>query len=936
MNIFNSHRSVFKLNFLLLCAAFASVAGSDVQQESTTSQNSPPDSIAELLASYDGNTLIFDEDTIDFVDPSVLQYFPNVTAIKVSQRVRSLQSNTFEWAKTLTQVLLDDNLLTAIPKKAISVLPSLATLSIGNNRLEALGDGDEFVGLDNLKCIVLERNFISTLHPLTFASSRALKELYLQENRLTSLDGLVLPDENHLEVLDLSKNYLKHVNESVFARMHGLKELSLAGNLFETLRASSFADLHALKRLNLDDNFLKTLPPKLFISNRQLVELKVAENQLVKLPVNVFAGLKNLQILHLHSNQLTHVPDETFRDQPEFEELTLFRNRIANFERSFLKCSEVLVLYNRLRNLWTASFVTNMTVVETVNLYSNEIETIEQGVFDGLPNMKVLHMAENRIAELSPSLFQNNHALVHVSFAHNRLSVLRTKTFSRMPQLNRVDLSHNQLSVLEPAVFYDSSVVSVNLQGNQLTTLNDWVFSGAELFFLNLNSNALESIETDGGYLNQLRTLSAASNRVTSWQDFCSENFTNLWSIDLTNNSLTSIEGGCFDRRRGRRNSTSISVSVGYNKLSAVPVLAEHVELLDLSDNNLSDLGDGNEFQSYVQLDELMLENTSLRALRTVSFTHLQHLKRLLITSSVLEHIDEDVLHGLKLQWLRLNNSPLKTLPPSLLKGQDEMNGISLANTQLTQLASGFFADCLSLTEIDLSYNKLESVDPLWFEGLKNLKWIFLDGNRIAQLPPNLLSTQQTYLGLTMAGNALRSIGDAHFLANLSISDLNFANNQLEDVDILEGNNFISELDVSGNRLKRLLVRSNYRVLTANSNQITSLQWEPDTKFMLQKLQLAGNLLEEVDPQTFDIITLKELDVSENRLNTFPFGWVYKLQQLESLIVSRNNIRTLPSLNTAQQFKLETLDLSENPLEEQPNNFLASCVVKNLTITVAK
>uniref|UniRef100_A0A182WL17 Uncharacterized protein n=1 Tax=Anopheles minimus TaxID=112268 RepID=A0A182WL17_9DIPT len=930
----------FKLYCVLVCAAFAEAAGNDVQQVSTTTTTtSPPEhSIAELLDRYDGSTLRFDEDTIELFDASAFQFFPNLKTVKISQNLRSLQGNVFEWAKTLTQVLLDDNLLTAVPKKAISVLPSLKTLSFSNNRLEALGDGDEFSGLYRLRVIMFERNFISALHPLTFASLRELKELYFNENRLTSLDGLVLPSEDQLEILDLSFNYLKHVNESVFARLRGLRELSLAGNLFETLRASSFAELHALERLDLGKNFIKTLPPKLFLSNRKLLELHLVDNLIEKLPVDVFGGLKSLVILNLEDNLLTQVPEETFRDQPEFEELMLARNRIASFERGFLKCSDVMLQNNRLPDLRTASFAPNVTLVKRVFLHGNEIATIEQSAFEGLPKMQNIYLDHNRIAELSPMLFHTNLNLEQVTLSHNRLSVLRTNTFSGLPRLHQVDLSHNQLSAIEPAVFHHSPVEYVHLNGNQLKTLSDWVFSGTTVLYLHLDSNELESLDTDGGSLDGLKTLSATSNRIVSWQDFCSENFTHLSTIDMTNNSLTSIEGGCLDHRYPRRNlgADSVSVQVSFNKLSQIPALAGRIELLELNGNNVTDLDDGSVFQSYERIEELQLRNTSLRSLRTESFTHLQHLTRLVVGSSVLEHIDEDVLHGLKLQLLVITNSPLQTLPPLLLKGQAAVSDISLASNQLTHLPSSFFADCQSLFDIDLSHNKLETLDPLWFQSLNSLKWIYLDDNRITQLPPHLLSPHQSFMWLSLSSNALRSIANATFLAHVSIYDLILSDNHLEDIDILHRNDFIHELDVSGNRLKRLLVRPNHRVLKANSNQITSLQWESDSKFRLYNLHLAGNRLEQVDPQIFNVPTLKELDVSENRLNTFPFELVHKLQQLESLIVSRNNIRTLPPMGTANRFKLETLDLSENPLEEQPNNFLASCVIQNLTITVAK
>uniref|UniRef100_A0A182Y272 Uncharacterized protein n=1 Tax=Anopheles stephensi TaxID=30069 RepID=A0A182Y272_ANOST len=765
----------------------------------------------------------------------------------------------------------------------------------------------------------------------------------MSSNRLTSFDGSALPTDSQLEVFDLSYNYISQLNGSVFYSLSALRELSLAGNLLETLPATTFAVLRQLERLDLSDNFFKSLPSRLFTSNRKLVELSLSENRLEHLPVDLFGGLRHLELLNLRNNRLTKLPAEAFRDQPLFTQLCLEGNRIVTLHAGFLKSSDVQLQNNRIVALGKLSttITTNSTPVERLYLYGNEIATIEQSVFEGLPKLETIYLDYNRITELSPMLFHTNHALQHVTLSHNRLSVLRTNTFSGLGRLHSVDLSHNRLSALEPAIFHRSPVEYLNLNGNQLQTLDDWAFSGTNLLYLHLDANGIGSLAPLGTLLDGLVELSAASNRIASWQELCARNFSRLTAINLANNSLPSmVDGGCLERFLPRSSPDPVTVSVAANKLSEVPVLAGPIRGLDLSGNSVSDLGDGYQFRWYQQTEALMLRDTQLRTLRSTSFTFLPHLTQLELSSSVLEHIEEDALHRVKLQRLEISNSPLRTLSTLLLKGQTNLSHVSFANNELSYLAPNFFTECARLEEVNLSLNVLEIVHPDWFLGLEYLHSVNLEGNRIAQLPPDLFSTEHSLQHLSLAGNALRSITDAVFLADVPIKALNLSNNHhLQDIDILERNEFITRLDVSGNRLKRLTVRPNYRTLLANSNQITSLVLDrvAESKFDLEHLQLADNLLEQLDRQIFELRTIRLLNVSENRLDAFPFELVHWLKQLRTLTVSRNNIRTLPPLHEAARFKLETLDLSENPFEEPlAESFLSACVVENLIVTVTE
>ncbi|XP_041774737.1 insulin-like growth factor-binding protein complex acid labile subunit [Anopheles merus] len=929
------------LKLLGLLTLLVVAIDSELQEVTTPISTSSEEETNAGVIFSNATTLIIEDGALELIEPALFESFPNLTHLQLSPRVRNIQPNAFASLKALTSLNLDNNLFATVPREALFALSTLKTLSIANNLLESLDDGDVFLSLARLQSLSLGSNLIHRLHPQSFARLAELKLLNVSWNRLTSFESIILPRENQLQVLDLSYNYVKLLNVSTFHRLPALGELSLAGNQFESLHPSTFATLRHLSRLDLSDNFFQSLPPRLFTSNRKLVELNLAANLLDTLPGDLFAGLKHLTALNLRNNRLTKLPATIFREQPPFAQLTLEGNRIERFPSDWLQASaDVLLQNNRLARLRKFAPSANGTVVRRLFLYGNEIATVEQDVFRAVPKLETLYLDYNRIDELSPMVFHTNHELQHVTLSHNRLAVLRTNTFAGLARLHSVDLSYNRLAAIEESVFHGSPVEYLNLNGNRLRTLDEWSFSGTRLLYLYVDSNAIGAVQVgEGDVLEGLVELSVASNRLDRWQELCARNFSRLSALNLANNSLPSLEqaSGCLGERT---NLDPVTVNVGLNKVSLIPEFAGPIRSLDLSGNSVEDLEGRRRFERYQQTEVLLLRKTSLRALNSGNFAFLPHLTELAVSSKFLETIEEDTLLGLKLQRLELTDSPLKTLPNYLLKAQRNISYLSLANNELTALLSTFFTDCVRLEVVDLSGNALSTADKAWFEPLEHLKSINLEDNRITQLPADLLSPDTHALELlSFAGNALHTVSDAAFLADVPIRALNLSSNRLEEVTLLARNEFITQLDVSGNRLKRLLLRPNYRTLVANANQIGTLEWDRHyhaKSCQLELLSLADNLLERLDQRVFQLATMVALDVSENRLDAFPFDQLHWLKRLTVLNVSRNNIRTLPVMDAGERFKLDWLDLSENPLEQaELEHFLGSCVVNDLVANIA-
>ncbi|KAL4655929.1 leucine-rich repeats and immunoglobulin-like domains protein 1 [Arapaima gigas] len=201
---------------------------------------------------------------------------------------------------------------------------------------------------------------------------------------------------------------------------------------------------------------------------------------------------------------------------------------------------------------------------------------------------------------------------------------------------------------------------------------------------------------------------------------------------------------------------------------------------------------------------------------------------------------------------------------------------------------------------INLSHNKLRTVDASALATLPNLRELRLDYNEFTSIPllgaasPNIVS-------LYLHHNKIQRIEGKQLKDLSSLETLDLSNNDISEV---RANCF-----PAGLRIKDLYLTSNKisYLETGTFNNLSS---------NLQILRLGRNRLNQLPVKAFQLPRLTQLDLNRNRLRLIEGLTFQGLSSLEVLKLQRNNISKLTDGAFWGLAKMKTLHLDYNSLTE--------------------
>lgn len=180
------------------------------------------------------------------------------------------------------------------------------------------------------------------------------------------------------------------------------------------------------------------------------------------------------------------------------------------------------------------------TFTKSLYLFSNGIEGLTTEDFDGLDNLEMLDLSQNKLTELPERVFEPLTSLRNLDLSSNQITHISEECFQGLALLERLYLYSNVIETIHPAAFNGlEHLLELKLQGNQLRSLP--ALSMPQLLLLDLRFNVLPTLGPSDLQTPNLESLKLGGVGLTSLNRELIGGLKNLHELDISGNQLESF-----------------------------------------------------------------------------------------------------------------------------------------------------------------------------------------------------------------------------------------------------------------------------------------------------------------------------------------------------------------------------------------------------------
>ncbi|XP_022906827.1 toll-like receptor 7 [Onthophagus taurus] len=523
-------------------------------------------------------------------------------------QISDFKNGTFKNLDQLTGLRLIDNNIGNLSKGMFWDLRSLQVLNLAKNKIQSIERGT-FDTNTLIEAIRLDENFLTDINGV-FASLASLLWLNLSENHLVWFDYAFIP--SNLKWLDIHNNFIEHLaNYYKIQEEIRVKTLDASHNRITEISPLSIPN--SVELLFINNNLIKTVNPNTFYDKPNLVRVDMYANELINLDINalrlspysnktlpeIYLGgnpfhcdctmewlqrinnmtqakqypkimdLDNVMCRMTHSRGMTHMP--LSRAKPSdflctYETHCFALCHCCDFDACDceMTCPQNCSCYQD--ETWNtnvvdcsrqnANEIPQRIPMDVTELYldGNNIKELQNHVFIGRKNMRVLYANNSRIETIQNRTFNGLNALQMLHLDDNNIYELKGYEFEHLGHLKELYLQNNKINFIGNNTFSSlRSLEILRLDGNKLTSFPIW----------QLTQNAF------------LTELSIGGNQWSCRCKFLQE-FT-AWIVDNAPKVLDSSDVMCYNtdskpsqRRELDFNSTACSDYVGNSVIDSM------------------------------------------------------------------------------------------------------------------------------------------------------------------------------------------------------------------------------------------------------------------------------------------------------------------------------------------------------------------------------
>jgi len=491
------------------------------------------------------------------------------------------------------------------------------------------------------------------------------------------------------------------------------------------------------------------------------------------------------------------------------------------------------------------------------------------------------------------------------------------------------------------SILYEELILS----GNQIEKINVNSFNGLRVKRLFIDDNPLSHIESNSftelaNYLEELVISVSQSNQQTSkaalplsiFQNLLNLKILKLANLELGTDSNGQLKQSTFNRTRKLEIINLVDFGLQRIEKNALAGLEFSLKELNLDNNQLvSTLDIFSEIKRMRRLESLVLSRNKIRKLVRFASYNSESNFNLNNNENDLSEIQLDLSFNAinQVDEFAFGISSAQSLAKQITK-------LNMNNNELNQFQLNFIAQLVNLKELYLDYNKIENLPDNLFLNSRYLEHLSLKGNSIA-----VIQSEFSFSGLhfnlkrlNLASNKMQSLGKRVFMQTSKLRELNLERNNLGiHFDSLISNS--TDLNVLMNTFEG--IESELKTLNLESNQLQPAHlWSIANLLNLETLKLGNNKMSSLnlkatlaleqqqqqfsmEQKLFKVFefyrNLSILDMQNNSLSQMPYFvslnntlTVFNLAQNQICHVNSNNLKSMYG-------KMKNLNLNMNPLK---------------------
>ncbi|XP_004689908.1 PREDICTED: toll-like receptor 7 [Condylura cristata] len=691
----------------------------------------------------------------------------------------------------------------------------------------------------------------------------------------------------------------KHLTEIPGGIPANATNLTLTINHIQGISPASFHKLGQLVEVDFRCNCVPIrLGPKDHVCTRRL-----------QIQPQSFSGLSYLKSLYLDGNQLLEIPQGL---PPSLQLLSLEANSI------FVITKENLTELVNIEQLYLGQ-----------NCYfrnpCNVSYFIDNDAFLNMRQLKVLSLKDNNITFV-PKVLPST--LTDLYLYNNIIASIREDDFSNLNHLQFLDLSGNCPRC------YNAPYPCTPCEDNSPLKIHRNAFDAlTELQVLRLHSNSLQYVPQDWfKNLKKLKELDLSQNFLA--KEIGDAKFLhllhNLVHLDLSFNYELQVYH------------STINLSDAFSSLKNLKVLRiKGYVFKDLNSHNLSPL------RHLSNLEVLDLGTNFIKIADLSLFNQFKTLKVIDLSMNKISPSGDSSEAGFCSNTrTSVEGGGVQVFEALHYFKYDEYARSCRYKTQKTPSFLPLDGDCyLYGKTLDLSRNNIFFIKSSDFKHLSFLKCLNLSGNSIGQaLNGSEFRPLAQLKYLDFSNNKLDLLYSTAFeeLHNLEVLDISSNSHyfQLEGIthmlNFTKNLKFLKKLMMNNNGIStstsRTMESKSLRVLEFRGNHLDVLWRDGDSRYLgffknlltLEELDISENSLSFLPPGVFDGMppNLTTLCLAKNRLKSFNWGRLHYLKNLETLDLSQNQLKTVPERLSNCSMSLKKLILRKNQIRYLTKHFL--------------